>query len=748
MTSAPLVFDDVREEQIQELTRPGVRAPVEDPAPDPAPRQPSTFRPAWLARRTRVVPVVVALLLFVGIWATRQRGGTAAPASESSSAIAVLPFAVHGAPEFAHLGEGMVDLLSVNLDGAGELRTVDPRALVSFVSADSSARLSPQRGREVAERFGADRYLLGDVVEANGRLRITAALYDRSRGPAPVARATVEGSATELFQLVDELTAKLLADQYNAPGQHLARSAAVASRSLPALKAYLEGEAHLRGGRYDAAVDAFERAIAADSSFALAFYRLSMAADWAGRLDRAVEVTNQAMHHRDRLSEHDRLLVEAYHAWRYGKVAEAEHLYRTVLDRHPDDVEAWYQLGEVLFHYNPDQGRSFTESRRPFERVLAFEPEHRGALVHLLRVAAYEEKRAELDTFLSRALAHTAPSEQLELRAFRVFTLGTQADQDRIVKELRAAAQDVLWHSAWRIAVYGRNIEGAERVARLLLDPGRPPQARTFGMEVVAALLQAKGQWRAARAEGDRVSELDRNPTKGMLVHFAALPLLPLDRPEIIQLRDWIARSDPDGSEPPAWFALGAVGDYGRLGPQMRVYAVGVLNARLGEVAEAETLADELETMGSTPEARVLARYLATVIRANVAHSQDRPRQALALLDRAAAIELPMDLADASGARGHAVWTRAEVLRELGRYEEAVAWYATRVQIAINEVIYLAPAHFRQGEIHERLGNREKAIEHYARFVELWENADPEFRPMLLKGQRRLARLRGQVAAR
>ncbi len=85
---------------------------------------------------------------------------------------------------------------------------------------------------------------------------------------------------------------------------------------------------------------------------------------------------------------------------------------------------------------------------------------------------------------------------------------------------------------------------------------------------------------------------------------------------------------------------------------------------------------------------------------------------------------------------------RAELLRQLDRDREALAWYASRVDLFVNEVIYLAPAHLRQGEIYERFGNPKMAIQHYSRFVELWKDCDPELRPMLLDVQRRIARLR------
>jgi hypothetical protein len=56
--------------------------------------------------------------------------------------------------------------------------------------------------------------------------------------------------------------------------------------------------------------------------------------------------------------------------------------------------------------------------------------------------------------------------------------------------------------------------------------------------------------------------------------------------------------------------------------------------------------------------------------------------------------------------------------------------------------IYLAPAHLREGEIYEKLGRPAQAADHYARFIELWKDCDPELRPTMEEARRRLARLR------
>ena len=107
----------------------------------------------------------------------------------------------------------MVDLLATKLDGAGAIRTVDPRALLHFLARSGLSpadAAGPPGGRAAAEHFGAGHYLLGSLVEAGGRLEAAVTLHRRDGAAAASARATAASEA-ELFELVDEIARQLLA---------------------------------------------------------------------------------------------------------------------------------------------------------------------------------------------------------------------------------------------------------------------------------------------------------------------------------------------------------------------------------------------------------------------------------------------------------------------------------------------------------------------------------------------------------
>jgi DNA-binding SARP family transcriptional activator/Tfp pilus assembly protein PilF len=678
--------------------------------------------------KAAVVVLVLLDAIALGTWWWMRR-----PASlpVTPGLVAVFPFAVEGSTEVQYLGSGLVDLLTTNLEGAGEIRSVDPQALLARLSSSDPAVRTPAKAERVALRFGAGRYVLGNVVESRGSLHLRAALYDREHGGEPVARAAVEGPVSELFGMVDRLTAQLLAGGPGAPRERLARVAATTTGSLEALKSYLVGERELRAGRYVPAMDAFQRAVALDSSFALAHYRLSIAAEWSAQDSVARRAAESAARFDERLSEHDRLLVTALSATRRGGHDEAERLYRKVVDDYPDDVEAWFQLGQLLFHTNPLRGRSSVEARAAFERVLALDPEDEEALVHLARIAFIEGHRDEVDSLVKRVLALGPSPEVLELRAFRAFALGDREAHKRVTRELIERPPEVPPVSALQVAVYLDDLEGTRRFAGMLGAGTYSDGVSGLRHRLLARVAAARGRWLEAQAQLDSAGRFDPTSTLELRSLLAVLPFLEVPRPDLLAIRSELETWRPE-SAPPEEAAHSAA--HVGLHPAMRRYRLGLISAQLGDTADASRQARALEqAAGSSDSLRAEAlRTFAHSVRARVAMAGGRPDRALAHLD-SARWEMVEPIFESEALDRY---YRAELLHALGRDAEALEWYRTIAQRATYELVYMAPSSRRQGEIYGRLGRREEAVEAYRTVERFWRDADPPLRAIAAEARR------------
>jgi serine/threonine-protein kinase len=641
-----------------------------------------------LARDLQLEPTEETRALVEAVRSRAERDGrAAAPATRSAggsppspATIAVLPFAVRGDPRFAYLGEGLVDLLATKLDGAGEIRTVDPRALLTALTRDADA----------ARTLGAGRTLSGTIVEAAGRLQATATLYDLDRHAVASVHVTAEGES-QIFELVDELARQLLAAHGVAPGTRLTRIAALTTASLDALKAYLTGERELRAGRYFDALEQFQAAVDADSSFALAHYRLAAAAAGCALPDLAREAAERGAAHQERLAPHDRLVLAAQRAWLRGDVERAESLYNTITGTYPDDVEAWFHLGDLLFHSNPLRGRSAVEAREPFERVLRLDPEHVAALRHLVRIAAIAGRRDEMLARIEQVLRASPEGDQaLAMRALRAWATRDDQAIAEVQAELQRARALTVAIAFADVALYAGNLDGATDLARGFLQVARAPELRALCHIMLAHLALAAGDGPKARSELAEAETLDRTWGVEMRALFAALPFGDASEAEIRAARAALDRLD--STEPaPSSFVIFAM--HQELHPAIRFYLLGLLELKLGDLSAA---AERVEALAELEAHGPLVRNLTVELDAALAHARGRPEEALARLERARP-ELWFQLTVASPffTLASQRFLRARLLEEMGRKKEAEGWYRSIAERSPYELIYAKAAEGR-----------------------------------------------------
>jgi tetratricopeptide (TPR) repeat protein len=268
----------------------------------------------------------------------------------------------------------MVDLLSRNLDGAEGLRTVDAGTVLTALAAHDGAAVNEQVYRSVAGRVGGGAYVSGSVYAVSGQVRMQAR-WRSVEDTVETGVISADGPATNVFSVIDELASRLLASR-GRRASRLIETAAITTRSIEALKAFVSAEHTLRRGPQfvDSAIAGFRHATEIDSSFALAYYRQAVAADWNGRRAEAARASRQAMAHSERLADRDRRLLTAYAAFRAGAADDAERSYREIVRDYPDDLEAQFQLADLMVIHNPLRGRALDEPRQIFERVLAYDP--------------------------------------------------------------------------------------------------------------------------------------------------------------------------------------------------------------------------------------------------------------------------------------------------------------------------------------------------------------------------------------
>ncbi len=378
-------------------------------------------------RRAAVAAAGAGAVALVAIAAFSLRS---APAPIDEHLIAVAPFRVSGAdPALAYLREGMLDLLAAKLTGEGGARAVDPRSLLGSWRREAGTvdvDLPTGEARAIAQRLGAGQLLQGDIVGTAERLVLNAALIDVRDGSRR-ALSPVEGSADSLPVLVDRLAVQLLTLEAGEQGQRLA---ALTSTSLPALRAYLAGQWLYRRARFADAAQQFQNALGHDSTFALAALGLASASSWYGDPEQQQRGMQLAWLSRDRLGERDRLLLSALVGPNYpapSSQLEMLEAREQLTELSPDRPEAWFELGDGLFHFGPALGLPNAHDRAAaaFHRAISLDSAFAPALEHLVLLEAREGDTEMVRRLSALYLAVDASSENAEAIRWRsALTMG------------------------------------------------------------------------------------------------------------------------------------------------------------------------------------------------------------------------------------------------------------------------------------------------------------------------------------
>ena len=345
---------------------------------------------------------VVALAAWFGL--ARSGGGP----EVDENLVAVLPFRVVGAdPALADLREGMVDLMATFLTGEGGTpRSADPGTVISAWRgrvASADADLDEEAARALAQSIGAGLVLTGAVVGSESRIVLRGTLAPVGRRGEPV-QASVEGPTDSVFTLLPRFVGRLLAQS---AGLDADQSASLTTNSLPALRAYLRGQVEYRRARYAEAVNRFTEALETDSNFALAGVGLIKANGWTGTASARMNGIGQraAWRNRDMLGVRDRAIVTAVMGSNGPEPDDGASILRAreqAVAVAEDRAEAWYFVGDSYFHDGALLGLEdgLFRAEQAFRRAIARDSSVAGPLQHLLFLAALREDTVEVRRLL------------------------------------------------------------------------------------------------------------------------------------------------------------------------------------------------------------------------------------------------------------------------------------------------------------------------------------------------------------
>jgi hypothetical protein len=436
--------------------------------------------------------------------------------------LAVAPFDVLD-PSLQLWREGLVDILSRDLDGAGPLRTVSQTVALKRWQG----RADRPSAASLGERTGAGLVVFGTVLRKGGdSVSLRATVLDRS-GKATEPDIEVVGEERRIGELADSLGLRILGVLGRDRPIGSTRRVSLGSRSLPALKEFLRGEQFYRHGLWDSALVHYDRAVAQDSTFALAlrrmFYSLSWAPQSSARYRELYEYLHRAVGFNHGLSPRDSLIlavdslnvaiIETRDPYRLIAFSiQGMRILEDAARRYPDDPEIWTEVGEHRYHELAPLGRVPAPALHAFDRAIALDSGFAPAYEHTVELAM-QLNRPDLARRYARAYraraATDANAPTMRLVALVFDSGGVRAPA--VARAVQSATAIMLWRAG--VEYFKWWADSAETAVALLRElvtgehdvaGARPlPADSLMWRQSLASALAFRGHLRAA-AEADR----------------------------------------------------------------------------------------------------------------------------------------------------------------------------------------------------------------------------------------------------
>jgi tRNA A-37 threonylcarbamoyl transferase component Bud32/TolB-like protein len=531
-----------------------------------APTAPARSRRA-LGSRTPLIAGATGLVLagaFLLPGALRRFRATVDPAANVIAVLPLLPTSPDTALE--RLGQDLVVTLSSNLEGLEGMHVIDPLTVLAQAKGRPAGYSTLSSAVEFGRRFGASGVIRGALTRDGTRVRLYLALY-ATADSAMIAQTSVLGSPDSLAAVTDSATWSLLQQIWRTRDPPTPSLAAVTTRSIPALRAFLAGEQAITENRWEDAEKDYATAIREDSTFWLAYWRHSMAKGWRWDEEPDSAALSVALAHLPELPEKERLLAEVW-AQDTGNqpirdaefnpsgltlgAASLEHWLnraRAVTERFPDYWPGWLEYADQLYHIGPLVGHDLREARAAFQRVLQLNPRLIPAWDHLNGVALFLQDTVLLKRIMARLDSLKPGSLPMGVRmAAHILTGGSFSGPlaDSMVR--RALSFENILMQGYSATALGGTAAQTE-LSRRVLARSPAPTLAAFHRKGIALDWAARGAWDSALAAMDayaeRASDLAGVTSDYNIAIWAAPDLVKLDPYRIAVVAAWLGALDP-----------------------------------------------------------------------------------------------------------------------------------------------------------------------------------------------------------
>ena len=544
--------------------------------------------------------------------------------------------------------------------------------------------LTPELAREVCLRTNS-KALLGGMIAALGEqyqieLQATNCETGDTLGSSE-AEAEGRSNVLKAVRAVGNDMRQKLGESLASVKEYDQPLEGATTSSLDALQAFTQARrAQIAGGD---PIAGFKRALELDPKFAAAYAALGTAYDNQGQSMLAIQNYKRAYELRGRVSQRERFYIEANYAYVNGELEKANQIYLEWIQIYREDYEPHINLS-VDYRLLGQYEKSVEEAIK----AIQLRPEHVFGYVNL--AFAYNALN-RLDK--AKATYDEAQARKLDfayLRLVRYFTAFLERD-DAVMQQAvewamgKQEAEDLLLatHSDTE-AYYGKFQKARELSERAVQSAKQADSPENEASWKVNAALREAEIGGSAQARQLAAEALALNAGKDIATRVA------------------------------------------------------LVLARTGDAVQAQALVDKLD--GEFPLDTILQRYSLPSIRAAIELRRHDPQKAVEDLQ----VAMPYELGTPSSSFGnlYPAYLRGEAYVMAGQGPQAAAEFQKLIDhpgVVLNSITG-ALAHLQKARAQVMSGDKKAGRKSYQRFLEMWQNADPEL-PLLQAAQAEYKRI-------
>jgi eukaryotic-like serine/threonine-protein kinase len=401
--------------------------------------------------------------------------------------------------------------LAIELEQSPFLEIMDDEQVqqdLRLMSVAPASHITNQIAHEICVRDGAAATIDGSI-ESLGKNYVVTLQATTCRGGATLAREQIQAldkehvlnalgtAATAVRARLGESLGSI--EKLNRPLEQ------ATTPSLEALQSYTAGYSEMGQGHFLAAVPLFQRAMALDPNFAMAYFFLGVAFNNAGDIERSREYTQKAFDLIDRVSEYERDYIAAGYYESTGELDKAIDAYRLGIGNYP---RYWAFHNDLSVDYI-DLGQ-FEEGLKEGQEAARLQPDAEPPYRRLLDAYMCLDRLAEAKQLAEKLRSQGLGGARIHQRFLEMaYTEGDQAAAAREIQWFAGKPEEYL---SFGLQAANWNVHGQRRESHKLYQRAAESALRQGLQNAAAEFEEADARADALSGDCPAASRLGRPP--------------------------------------------------------------------------------------------------------------------------------------------------------------------------------------------------------------------------------------------